>query len=769
MHQLRYPFFWALAFAAAVLLAFTAGVQAQVSWPQVVTAPEGEIIVYQPQPERLEGNQLSGRAAFQLDLNDEEVPIFGALWFTARIETDRDADLATVFDFEVTDVAWPDSKDVQEQRFTAVIEGAIPTAGFDISLSQLTASLETAEVVQASLEDLNNDPPEIVFEQELAVLVLFDGKPKLSEIENSPYERVLNVPVAIACKKRGNECWLSSGKFWYAAKDPLGPWTPINDPPQDLAANMPEGTDTSDQPDSPPAIVVATEPTELIVTQGAPAWTSLPGGEILYVANTESPWLRYLPTGDMYVLLSGRWYRSKVEAGPWTFVKADELPAAFAEIPPASDIGGLRTSVAGTPEAGDAVREQAIPQTAAIDRKSAMLTVEYDGKPKFEKIEGTDVSYAVNTGAQVLEIGGRFYAVDNGVWFTSASAEGPWVVADEVPEDQIAQIPPSSPVYNTTHVHVYESTPDVVYVGYTPGYLWSYPYYGVPVYGTGWYYPPYYGRWYYPRPPTWGFNVGYNPWTGWNFGLSWSNGFFSFGMSWGGGYGGAYRPWGCCGGWYGGGYRGPTIINTGDINIGNSVNVGNRTNIGNRISNDQRFANMDRSRNLYNRPEVANRKADRATVQRDLQKARPAVDRPNNVFADQSGQVARPSGDKWQTREDGQWKDAADRVPPETRDQARDRVENVSPEARDQVADRAANASPEARDRAAQAAQNRPESRPASRPTQQPAPRPPARPTSRPSSGSLNTRDLNRSASARQRGAANSRAKSASRGGARRR
>ena len=69
------------------------------------------------------------------------------------------------------------------------------------------------------------------------------------------------------------------------------------------------------------------------------------------------------------------------------------------------------------------------------------------------------------------------------------------------------------------------------------------------------------------------------------------NGFFSFGMSWGGGYGGYYRPWGCCGGWYGGGYRGPVVINTGDINIGNNVNIGNRTEINNRIGNDTRISN----------------------------------------------------------------------------------------------------------------------------------------------------------------------------------
>ena len=111
----------------------------------------------------------------------------------------------------------------------------------------------------------------------------------------------------------------------------------------------------------------------------------------------------------------------------------------------------------------------------------------------------------------------------------------PWSVADKIPTDKIAAIPPSSPVYNTTYVTIYDSTPDVVHVGYTPGYMWSYPYLGVPVYGTGWYYPPYYGPYYYPRTPTWGMHVGYNPWTGWSFGVSWGGPFFSVGIAWGGG------------------------------------------------------------------------------------------------------------------------------------------------------------------------------------------------------------------------------------------
>jgi hypothetical protein len=367
-------------------------------------------------------------------------------------------------------------------------------------------------------------------------------------------------------------------------------------------------------------------------------------------------------------------------------VRADELPAGFANIPPASDIGGLRASVAGTDEANEALLDAQIPQTAAIRRDEASLTVEYDGKPKFEKIPGTSVAYAVNTGAQVLEVDNRYYAVDNGVWFTSSAATGPWVVADSIPSEEIQKIPPSSPVYNTTHVHVYESTPQVVYVGYTPGYMWSFPYYGVPVYGTGWYYPPYFGSWYYPRPPTWGFNVGYNPWTGWNFGLSWSNGFFSFGMSWGGGWGGAYRPWGCCGGWYGGGYRGPVFINTGDINIGNNINVGNRTNIGNRIERETNIS-RDRSRsNLYNRPETRDRLADRETATRNLNRARPATGLENNVFADRDGNVARQVDNDWQVRDNNQWTRPESR--PATRDQApaasRDRPQASRPAQRPQ-------------------------------------------------------------------------------------
>ena len=628
---------------------------AALEWPQEVTAPEGTIIVYQPQPERLTGNVLSGRAAMALEIEGREEPIFGAFWFDARLSAGSDAESILVRDLEVTRVNWPDATDAQRARFSEVVSGGLPATGLEISRVRLAASLETADLERESIDLISNEPPEIIVRDHLAVLLIYDGEPRFSPIENSPYQRVLNTPFLVVREGDSGPLYLSSGALWYRADAPMGPWEHTDSPPADLVEMLPDPDPEDVAPPSPPEVVAASTPTELIASDGTPRWQLLPDGDLMYVENTETPWLRQLSTNQMYILLSGRWFRSTSQDGPWEFVRADQLPSAFSEIPPASDIGGVRTSVAGTEEANDALLDAQVPEMAAIARDEATLTVEYDGDPDFEAIPGTSVSHAVNTGAQVLLIDGTYYAVDNGVWFTSGNATGPWSVADEVPEDEISQIPPSSPVYNVTHVHVYESTPEVVYVGYTPGYMWSFPYYGVPIYGTGWYYPPYYGRYYYPRPPTWGLHVGYNPWTGWNVGVSWSNGFFSFGVSFGGGWYGPYRPWGCCGGWYGGGYRRPVVINTGNINIGNNVSVGNRTNVRNRMARDARIASGNARPSVYDRPGNRARNANPATARRDLQRARPATGRPNNVYADRDGNVARRTGDGWQARQGGVW------------------------------------------------------------------------------------------------------------------
>ena len=333
--------------------------------------------------------------------------------------------------------------------------------------------------------------------------------------------------------------------------------------------------------------------------------------------------------------------------------------------------------------------------------------------PDFAPIENIQVEYAQNTSSAVFKYGNLYYACDDGVWYVANRATGPWTVATEVP-DAIYRIPTSNPHHNVTYVRVYDVTPQVVYVGYTPGYYGSYYYRGAVVYGSGWYYNPWYGPYYYPRYPTWGFRVSYNPWYGWGFGVSWTNGPFRFTFS-SHGYGG----------WWGvGGYRPyPRPVPYGgyrktNINIDNSITIG---------GGRDRPATRP---NLYNRPETRDRVAQRPAVPADRQ-ARPANSIQNNVLTDRSGNVyQRDTNGKWQQRDNGQWRQ------------------------------------PDNLDRIAASPSTRPAQQPATRPTQQPAKRPSQWPANQPSrGGGFDSRDwqrggsqavrpqLERDFSARQRGA----------------
>jgi len=174
----------------------------------------------------------------------------------------------------------------------------------------------------------------------------------------------------------------------------------------------------------------------------------------------------------------------------------------------------------------------------------------------------------VNTATPIILVSpGSYYAVQNGIWFTSGAVAGPWVVATTVPS-VIYTIPPSSSLHYVTYVRIYHATSTVVTVGYTPGYYGTCVSHGTVVYGTGYVYPPYVGSVWYGPPVTYGSGVSltYTPWTGWTvgFGFGWSWGAVTVGWGWG-----AYPWWGPVG-WgyyypypyyrppyYGGAARGP--------------------------------------------------------------------------------------------------------------------------------------------------------------------------------------------------------------------
>jgi hypothetical protein len=202
----------------------------------------------------------------------------------------------------------------------------------------------------------------------------------------------------------------------------------------------------------------------------------------------------------------------------------------------------VKASVPGTAQAQEAAIANSIPQTATVKRAGTTMdpAPTIDGAPEYRPIEGTALQYVLNASVPIIETGPTaFYSVQNGVWFVASSVSGPWAVAASVPAE-IYAIPPSSPLYYVTFVQVYDATPDVVYVGYTPGYYGTVldPD-GLVVYGTGYYYTPWIGADWFGFPCTYGFGAGvrWTPWTGWGFG-------FGFGWSWGFGIGMAWGGWG---------------------------------------------------------------------------------------------------------------------------------------------------------------------------------------------------------------------------------
>jgi len=523
-----------------MLLSLTSVLAQESGWPRTLPLEQGMVTIYSPQVDQLNGDVIHFRAALAYRATAGSEPVFGAGWFESRVEIDTGNRVVHPTDLKVIETRFPAGTDDVQSELSVVLAQQSPAWNLDFSLDELEAGLKTAQAESKAQEKLNTTPPRIVYRDHPALLVSIDGEPVLREIENSPYEAIINTPYPLIFD--GRHYYLNAARdVWYRADKATGPYQFDAAPPADIAA-MVNANDPAAEDDQPfeavtsanaPEIVVSTEPTELVVTEGPAAFVPLVD-DLLVLQNSDDDVFMHLSAQEFYIVRAGRWYRAGSLNGPWAYQPADKLPPAFANIPRDSDQADSRVYVAGTEEAREAVLDAQVPQTAAIARGEVDIDVEYDGDPVFEPVDGTDLVYADNTGSTVILSGGLYYLVEDGVWYVSTTPNGPWQVSAHRP-GEVTSILPTSPVYNVKYVHVYDATPSVVYVGYTPGYTGSYVYHNTIFYGSGWYYSPWVSpHYYYPRHSTWGFNVAYNPWGGWSFGLSWGWGPFSVGYFSGG-------------------------------------------------------------------------------------------------------------------------------------------------------------------------------------------------------------------------------------------
>jgi len=529
------------------------------TWPREIVTTRGIATLYVPQVDDWDGVTLSFRAAVSLRPKADVPPVYGVLWGKARTSVDKDARVVSLQDREFTKLVIPSAPGEQD-AWRQVLQKEVQPAVKTIGLDRLAALLEIAAADKmAAAVPVKNDPPRIVFSKQIAILAYVDGAPSYQKVKDTKLERVINTRVLLL--RDGDEHLIKVFDGWLKSKQlENSDWEVVDKPGKDLQKALADakasgqvdflpGGNPNDAKTLPtlksgkvPAIYVATSPTELIVTEGEPKYTAIPGTQLEYVENTTGNVFRDTRDQKIYLLVSGRFFRAASFGGPWEFVTGDALPADFAKIPDDSAKENVKAAVAGTPQAKEALIANAIPQTAEVKVSQTKIDPpKFDGEVKLAPIEGTSLQYVVNTATPIIQVSPTsWYAVQDAVWFTGPSAGGPWAVATSVPS-AIYSIPPSSPLHYVTYVKIYETKGDSVYVGYTGGYYGACVTNSVVVYGTGYSYPPYVGSVWYGPPATYGVGVGmtYTPWTGWAFG-------FGFGWSWGAvtvGWGYGPYPW----------------------------------------------------------------------------------------------------------------------------------------------------------------------------------------------------------------------------------
>jgi hypothetical protein len=536
-------------------------------WPRDMTLSNAHVVIYQPQIDSWTGNALKFRVAVALKPDAAKTETFGVVAGSARTSVDRGSRLVDVDDFGVFTVTFPTLSD-NGRAYTQELTRAVSSALATISLNRLEASLAGSNTVKPASQPVDNTPPKVIVSYGPAMLVPIDGNPVIKDIPNTRFKRVINTQAMIA--RAGlfdQQYYIHVYDGWLASHSLTGPWTQeappfgLGDVAQKLAKEgrvdlLDGGPNTEPKPalvNGVPTIYVSEQAAELIIFKGEPNFVPLPNTNLLWASNTAADVFVNTSNNDYYILIAGRWYRGPGMEGPWTYVSANALPADFARIPKNGPASVVLASVGGTPEAKEALIANTIPQDATISRTDGpQFTPSFDGAPQYRPVSGTTLQYVVNARTPIIVVNPTsYYAVTGGVWFHSSALTGPWVVATFVPS-VVYTIPTTSPLYYVTYVHIYGYTSQVVYVGYTPGYLGTVvsPD-GVVVYGTGYVYSPWIGSVWYPPPVTWGIAAApvYNPAVGFAFGFGMGLATAAIaGPYWGGAY---YHPYyhgyPCCG------------------------------------------------------------------------------------------------------------------------------------------------------------------------------------------------------------------------------
>ena len=350
----------------------------------------GQVLVYQPQVNKWDGNQIDFRAALAIKADRREGrDVRRDLRDRAHAGRQggahrrlREHERSAKIDFPTLPNRGAAYVPELQKEFAPKIR--------TISLDRLQASLAIAGVKPPTVE-VQNNPPQVIVSYSPAILVPIDGAPVLKPVpeHDSRYQRVINTRALILQGGLGDNFYIHVYDGWLSASSLAGPWTQASlgpfgaavdaiaarssrrPAPSTCSTAAPRRIRSRRSPTASRRSTRARSPTELIVFKGQPDFVPIVGTQLLWASNTTSDVLINTANNNYYVLLAGRWFTSAAShRARGRSSRATRCRADFAQIPAQSLAGAVLPTVAGTPQAQEAVIENSIPQTATVPLKN---------------------------------------------------------------------------------------------------------------------------------------------------------------------------------------------------------------------------------------------------------------------------------------------------------------------------------------------------------------------------------------------------------------
>ncbi len=182
------------------------------------------MLVYQPQVNKWDGNQIDFRAALAIKVTGAKDETFGVIFATARTQVDKVARTVVFENMKISKIDFPTLPN-RGAAYVPELQKEFARKIRTISLDRLQSSLALAGVKPPTVE-VQNNPPQVIVSYSPAILVPIDGAPVMKPVpSDSRFQRVINTRALILQGGLGQRNSTSTSTTAGSCRASLtGPW-----------------------------------------------------------------------------------------------------------------------------------------------------------------------------------------------------------------------------------------------------------------------------------------------------------------------------------------------------------------------------------------------------------------------------------------------------------------------------------------------------------------------------------------------------------------